>query len=380
MKRTLIAWALLPVMALGVTPALAASPLRDVIDWSQTVVESEQTTAGTETNETLDPAAGSEADGASGLVNSPFSPNQSIVSVSGGAYAAEDGASNAAQPGAGNTPPVAENQQIETYRGVSIGGRLSAYDADGDTLTYEICTDPMKGSVQLSSDGCFVYTPKEGKRGKDYFGFRAIDAAGNVSQEGTVIIKLIKQKSKVTYSDLEGNGCEYPAVVLTEAGVFTAENVGSDYVFNPDAQVTRGEFLSMCMTATDCDILKGVSSTGFQDDGQISPWLKPYVATALMNGYIQGQATETGAIFDPAQAITLQEACVTLNAALGVTNVVSAASYVGEDNGAAPWAQAVANLTACGVMLRDWTDMEAVLTRSGAAELLANAIGLIQSR
>ncbi len=380
MKRTLIAWTLLLVMALGVVPALAADPVRDVMDWSLTGPEAEAANAEAEVNETRDPAASPEADDTSGLVNSPFAPSQSVVSVSGGVYAAEEDAGSAAQPGTGNTPPVAENQQIQTYRGVSVGGQLSAYDADGDAMTYEICTQPMKGSVQLSPEGYFVYTPKEGKRGKDYFGFRATDAAGNTSQEGTVIIKLVKQKSKVTYSDLTGEGCEYPAVVLTEAGVFTGENVGSDYVFHPDAQVTRGEFLSMCMTAADCDVLKGVSSTGFQDDADIGAWLKPYVATALMNGYIQGEATATGAAFDPAGPITLREACVTLNSVLGVSNVVSAAAYVGEENGSAPWAQAVANLTACGVMPHDWEDVEAVLTRSGAAEMLANAIGLIRSR
>lgn len=373
MKRTLIAWALLLVMALGVTPALAAEPVRDVTDWSQNTAEPGNTDAAGAENADEDAAA-------NGLADSPFAPNQSVVSVSGGAYAEGEGASNAAQPGSANTPPVAENQQLQTYRGVSIGGQLSAYDAEGDALTFELCTGPMKGSVQLSPDGYFVYTPKEGKRGKDYFGFRAKDTAGNVSQEGTVIIKLVKQKSKVTYSDLTGEGCEYSAVVLTEAGVFTAENVGDTYVFNPDAQVTRGEFLSMCMTAADCDVLQGVSSTGFQDDGSIGPWLKPYVATALMNGYIQGEATATGAVFDPGEPITTQEACVTLNSVLGVSNVVSAAAYVGEDNSAEPWAQAVANLTACGVMPRNWEDVEAVLTRSGAAELLANAIGLLSGR
>ena len=368
MKRTMIAWVLLLVMAAGVIPALAATPARDVIDWSQTTLNEE----GSQDQDT-------QADGISGLADSPFAPNQSVVSVSGGAYSAGQDAGSA-QPSSANTPPVAENQQIQTYRGVSVGGQLSAYDADGDSLTYELCTDPMKGSVQLSPDGYFVYTPKEGKRGKDYFGFRAKDSAGNMSQEGTVIIKLVKQKSKVTYSDLTGQGCEYSAIALTEAGVFTGENVGADYVFNPDAQVSRGEFLSMCMTAADCDVLKGVSSTGFQDDAAIGPWLKPYVATALMNGYIQGETTATGAAFDPAEPITMQEACVTLNSVLGVTNVVSAAAYVGEDNSAAPWAQAVANLTAAGVMPHGWEDVEAVLTRSGAAELLANAMGLITGR
>ncbi len=277
-----------------------------------------------------------------------------------------------------NTAPVAENMELETYRGVSVGGQLSAYDADGDALSFEITTEPMKGSVELASDGHFVYTPRENKRGRDYFGFRATDAAGSVSQEGTVIIRLVKQKSKITYSDMTGSAAEYAAIVLTENGVFTGEYVGSDYVFDPDDTVTRGQFLSMCMTAADCGLLLGVSSTGFEDDGDIDGWLKPYVATALLDGYIQGTATETGALFRPADEITLREACVMLNSILNVTDVVSVASYI--DWPEAEGAQAVANLAACRVIPDDWDDLDAVLTRAEAAQILQSAIALLESR
>lgn len=279
-----------------------------------------------------------------------------------------------------NAAPVAENQELQTYRGVSVGGRLQAYDAEGGALTFEITTEPMKGTVELTADGYFVYTPKENKRGRDYFGFRATDPEGNVSQEGTVIIKLVRQKSAVTYSDMTGSAAEYAAVVLTEAGVFTGEYVGTDYVFSPTATVSRGEFLSMCMAAADCDLLQGVSSTGFQDDGDISAWLKPYVATALLNGYITGTEAETGtgAVFSPDEDITLRDACVMLNAVLGVTDVVSAAAY--EDDEGTGSAQAVANLTACNIMLSRWDDLDEALTRAGAAELLQKAMALLSAR
>ena len=357
MKRIVIAWTLLLVLAAGVIPAMAAGPAWDLSDYEQAAPSSS-------------PAQ------AAGMAEGP---TQSVVSVSGGLRAVS-GETEAPGAAVTNTAPVAENQQIKTYRGVSVGGQLVARDAEDDPVTFELATAPMKGTVQLSPQGYFVYTPKEGKRGKDYFGFRATDSAGNTSQEGTVIIKLVKQKSKVTYSDLTGEGCEYAAIALTENGVFTGESVGADYVFHPDAEVSRGEFLTMCMTAAEKDVLRGVSSTGFKDDASIGLWLKPYVATALMNGYIQGQATAGGAAYSPDEPITVREACVTLNAVLGVTDVVSAAAYVGEESGSESWAQAVANLTACGVMPRNWEDVETVLTRSGAAELLANAIGLLTGK
>ena len=55
-----------------------------------------------------------------------------------------------------NTAPIAENFEFETYRGVSFGGQLAAVDPDGDTLSYEITTKPVKGSIDLDDDGSFV--------------------------------------------------------------------------------------------------------------------------------------------------------------------------------------------------------------------------------
>ena len=91
--------------------------------------------------------------------------------------------------------PIAENLELSTFRGVSVGGRLSATDPDGDALHYTVTTQPVKGRLDLDDDGHFVYTPAEGKRGKDYFGYQATDADGNRSQEATVIIRIEKQKS-----------------------------------------------------------------------------------------------------------------------------------------------------------------------------------------
>ena len=86
--------------------------------------------------------------------------------------------------------PVAQNMELTTYRNVSVGGRLTAVDPDGDTLTFQITTEPTKGEIELTDDGRFVYTPDTNRRGRDYFGYKAMDASGNSSQEATVIIRI----------------------------------------------------------------------------------------------------------------------------------------------------------------------------------------------
>ena len=63
---------------------------------------------------------------------------------------------------ADNSAPVAENFEFETYRGVSFGGKLCAVDPDGDAVSFEITTQPKKGTIELSDDGSFVYSPAVG--------------------------------------------------------------------------------------------------------------------------------------------------------------------------------------------------------------------------
>ena len=86
--------------------------------------------------------------------------------------------------------PIADNLELVTRREVPVEGLLSARDAENGKLSYQITTNPIKGTVQLEDDGRFFYTPRKGKKGRDYFGYRATDAEGNVSQEATVLIRI----------------------------------------------------------------------------------------------------------------------------------------------------------------------------------------------
>jgi hypothetical protein len=280
----------------------------------------------------------------------------------------------------GNTAPLAENLEFVTYRGVSVGGNLSAYDPEGDLLTFEITTPPTKGEIELEDNGRFVYTPADGKKGRDYFGYKAVDSEGNCSQEATVIVKIMKQKTKVTYSDMEGNGAHYAALRLAEDGVYVGECLGGNYVFDPTESVSRGDFLTMCMKIADMDVLSGVTSTGFADDDQIPAWVKPYVSTALMNGLVSGYASSGTAVFDAASPVSYSEAAVMLNNVLGITDVVSVWADIDEE--AVPtWAyQATANLSSCDMMPAGISSMADSLTRAEAAQMLASAMAVIEDR
>ena len=280
---------------------------------------------------------------------------------------------------AAGSAPVAENLELSTYRGVSVGGRLSASDPDGDALHYTVTTEPVKGRIELDDDGHFVYTPADGKRGKDYFGYQATDAEGNRSQEATVIIRIEKQKSKLTYSDLAGEGCACAAVRLAEEGVFCGEYVAGEYVFDPDTPVTREEFLAMCMMISGTKKLSGVYSTGFADDREIAVWAKPYVGTALKNGVISGYSSDSGAVFSPTDSVSVLEAAVMLNRSLVLTDAVSA--WFARDDSIPAWAmQSAANVAACGLLPYGCSFSDETLTRGQAAEMLCGAMDILARR
>lgn len=276
---------------------------------------------------------------------------------------------------ADGSAPVAENLELTTYRNVSVGGSLSAYDPDGDAVSFKITTEPVKGSLELKQDGSFVYTPQEGKKGRDYFGYKAQDTQGNFSQEATVIIKIEKQKKDVFYADMAGRGDEYAAVALCENGLFTGEQIGGSYCFDPDAAVSRGEFLSMCMILSQEPVFTGVLSTGYADDEEIPAWMKGYVTTAAMCGIDTGRVTEDGSVFAPSAPVSRGEAAAMLSGALHLTDI----SYLEKDEELErEVAQAVVNLAACGVMTGtspaggELTRSEAALMLTAAMELKAN--------
>lgn len=277
---------------------------------------------------------------------------------------------------AAGSAPTVQNLELDTYRDVSVGGQLTAADADGDVVGYQITTQPVKGTVTLEENGKFVYAPDSGKKGKDYFGFKAQDSQGNVSQEGTVIIRICRQKAAVTYSDMAGSGEYYDAVMMAKNGIFTGEKVGETFLFSPSREVTRGEFLTMCMELSGAKLLSGVMSTGFADDRDIPAWEKPYISTAVMNGTVCGYSVTGGAVFDSGAPITQAEASVMLNKAVGLTDVAST-----DEAGAVPtWAaQSVANLSSHNI-IPDGTVMSSSLTRGQAAQMLVKALDAVKGK
>ena len=272
--------------------------------------------------------------------------------------------------------PIAENMEFLTYRNISFGGRLDAHAPSGEKLKFFICTEPVKGRIELEENGHFVYTPDENKKGRDYFGYKAMDESGRCSQEATVIIKIQKQKQAFSYCDMSGKAAEYAAVRLNELGIFTGERLCGQYVFDPEREVSRGEFISMCMYLCDSDPLSAALSTGYSDDADIPDWLKPYAVTAVMSGADTGLPAEDGRYFAGTASLSYEQAALILDNILNT----SIADYLeAPEKVDAAAAQACMNLSACGLVY-DSAAEYANLSREEAALMLLTAWQIKENR
>ena len=274
--------------------------------------------------------------------------------------------------------PIAENLEISTFVDTSVGGQLKALDPESGPLTFHITTPPRKGDIELGDNGSFVYTPNQGKRGRDYFGYKAENSKGEMSSEATVVIRIERQRAAVRYSDMDGHGAAAAAITLAERGIFVGERIGNQHVFNPERKVTRAEFLAMCLNLIDANILTGVMSTGFADDDDIPSFMKPYISTALLKGVINGYSDgHRKAVFNGGDYIRYSEAAVMLNRVLNLTDV-NPSAY----EGMVPvWAvQASANLSACRITTYAQREYSDFLNRADAAKLLLGAMRILENR
>ena len=257
--------------------------------------------------------------------------------------------------------PVAEDSALETYKNLSLEGRVKAEDPEGQPMTYTVTRQPKRGSVELRADGSFLYTPKRNKVGVDSFCFTATDPAGKVSREATVTVTILKASEARPYADTEGRDCRFAAEWMRNTGIFVGQQVDGNACFLPDREVTRGEFLAMTVKALELMEQETGSFTGFA--GEVPQWLQPYAAAAVRAGLTAGLPDWES--LDADRPITGAEAAVILQNAL---DMPGAAETAGEDVPA--WAAyAVSALEGSGMAVT----VDAPLIREEAALLLHQA-------
>lgn len=263
-------------------------------------------------------------------------------------------------------PPVAEDCAVETYKNLSVTGKLKVSDPEGQPMTFTVTRQPKRGTVELGADGSFTYTPKKNKVGVDSFVFTATDPAGKVSREATVTVTILKATDGTQYTDTKGLSCQFAAEWMKNTGIFVGERLDGNACFQPEKTVTRGEFTAMLVKTLELP-KEEVTLTGYTDD--IPQWLRPYVAAAVRSGLTAGLPDQE--TFGAEKPITGAEAAVMVQNALDL-------KAAGEEKEEVPaWAEyALRAVEEAGLTL----DADAPLTRAQAAELMYQVSGRIAEK
>ena len=211
-----------------------------------------------------------------------------------------------------NEAPKAENIEIETYKNIANNGKLLAVDPEGATLEYALADRPKYGKVEIKADGSFLYIPGKNKVGEDQFTFTAKDEAGNVSQPGTVKVRIMKPSEARTFADMEGNPAEFEAMWAREVALTGGMEIAGRTCFCPAGTVSRGEFLAMVMELTGQSVDEKVTASAFADGEEAAPWLRPYLAAAVRKGIVRGELRNDSLVFRPNDPIKGREAAVIL--------------------------------------------------------------------
>ncbi len=268
---------------------------------------------------------------------------------------------------------------LETYEGVTVTGVLSAYDPEGDSMTFEIVRYPANGRLTLTdaSAGCYTYTPGEGFTGEDSFRYVAVDQYGNYSSWQSVSLTVAAQGTSAVYRDLFDSEYHPHAIAMTECGIMNGVRVGDHYYFEADRQVSRAEFLITAMNAMGIQNLPDVTATVFADDADINPEMKSYASLAYEKGYISGRETDGALCFAPNEPIKLAEAAVILSNMIGYAEPKVAYDL---EKAVPAWSEkAIVSLCTLGILeARDMSNGAGeIMSRGEMAKLLNKAMYVI---
>jgi VCBS repeat-containing protein len=138
-----------------------------------------------------------------------------------------------------NTAPEARDDVIEFGTGGSVSFSVLGNDSDpdGDMLTAQLVQGPASGTLVLSKDGTFVYTPAEGFFGSDSFVYRAFDGTAWSAAATVTIIVPPPNEAPVALGDAYTVAEDGMLTVAAAQGVLTNDT-------DPDGGALTARLLS----------------------------------------------------------------------------------------------------------------------------------------
>lgn len=178
--------------------------------------------------------------------------------------------------------PLGESLAVVTDEDTPISGQLTATDASqNDTLTFTQTSSPTNGSVTVSPDGSWTYTPNENYNGPDSFevtvddgnggtdtlivniGVTPVNDPATVSDDSGLVVEDSEASQvasgKLTIADVdEGEAFVQPTSVTNEYGTFTVDSEGNwSFTINNESDIVQslaeGEEIELSFDATSVD-------------------------------------------------------------------------------------------------------------------------------
>ncbi len=263
---------------------------------------------------------------------------------------------------------------LMTQRDISIYGKMSASDGEGDKLEYIVVSYPENGYLEIldKENGEFRYTPGANYVGDDSFVYVARDEWGNFSVPSEMNVTVSERRSEVEYEDMKGEREYNAAVALTAAGIMDGKIMGDGTYFMPDEEVSRAEFVVMLMKAMGLRADSGTTESYFDDNEEIPKALRSYVATAQRAGLVSGKFKDGKLLFSPNEKITLYDAAVMMRKLIGDELDVKVPVFKSENDIPIYAKDDCYILSSIGIIEVDFDDMTAkdTLTRRMCADYL----------
>lgn len=278
-------------------------------------------------------------------------------------------------------PAASASLDVSAHTDTPLTGKLAATDPEGDELRFEIVRYPSHGMLVLNDmrQGEYTYLPVGKYSGKDSFEYTVRDKYGNYAAAATVVLNVERLSSDTFFSDMAGNKSLNEALCAVDKGIMSAEKGENGLLcFNPDAGMTRQEFVFCAMKAAGISQLPDVTTTGFTDDAKIDSQYKNYIAAAKQLGYVKIDADANGCLyFRPEDKITRAEAAAITDILVGGTELLKGISakpvFLDADSIPEDVAASLSNLSMLGMMSDEGGNINAAshLTRADAAKIVS---------
>lgn len=285
-----------------------------------------------------------------------------------------------------NYAPETADMSIKTQRNIAVFKSALVADPDGDSFDIEIVRYPDHGNVRVTGDGQLVYRPLAGYTGKDSFSYIATDVYGNESKGAVVEVDIIKPDADIYFDDMQNHWAHNSAVKMAATGLMQGERIDGKLIFNPETDMTRGDFLalSLIMSGHENEI-PFVSKTVFADDSMIPANIKSYVQYAYDKGIVSGYDNGDGSInFESTGSVTRAEAALITSKILGLDKTEQALPSYKDAPDIPAWASdAVSTLSSAGIISGDsGGDFNAGknLSRAEGAEMICNVASYIEDK